>query len=76
MMSRGWYGEGDDFFFIDGETEPSLRGTGTEDYFCDAWGFREQSGSYYGTPHWEGLEAEGRVSAASISPIRSRSGSP
>ena len=63
MMSRGWYGEGDDFFFIDGETEPSLRGTGTEDYFCDAWGFREQSGSYYGTPQWEGFEAEGRVSA-------------
>ena len=62
-MSDGWYGEGDDFFFIDGETEPSLRGTGTEDYFCDAWGFREQSGAYYGTPHWEGMEAGGRASA-------------
>lgn len=36
---RGWMGEGDDFFFVDGEEEPSLRGTGTEDYFCDAWGF-------------------------------------
>lgn len=31
-----WWGEGDDFWFIDGETEPSLRGTGSEDYFCDA----------------------------------------
>jgi hypothetical protein len=40
LVSPGWYGEGDDFFFIDGETEPSLRGTGTEDYFCDGWGFR------------------------------------
>ena len=38
-VSDGWYGEGDDFFFIDGEKEPSLRGTGTEDYFCDGWGF-------------------------------------
>ena len=38
--------------------EPSLRGTGTEDYFCDAWGFREQDGPFYGTPLWEGLEAE------------------
>ena len=38
--SPGWYGEGDDFFFIDGEKEPTLRGTGTEDYFCDAWGFK------------------------------------
>ena len=63
MTSSGWYGEGDDFFFIDGEREPSLRGTGTEDYFCDAWGFREQTGAYYGTPHWEGFDAEGRVSA-------------
>ena len=36
LMSDGWYGEGDDFFFVDGEAEPRLRGTGTEDYFCDA----------------------------------------
>ena len=35
----GWWGEGDDWFRIDGEKEPSLRGTGTEDYFCAAWGF-------------------------------------
>ena len=41
-VSPGWYGEGDDFFFIDGAQEPRLRGTGTEDYFCDGWGFREQ----------------------------------
>ena len=24
--------------------KPRLRGTGTEDYFCDGWGFREQDG--------------------------------
>lgn len=52
--SPGWFGEGDDFFFIDGEKEPSLRGTGTEDYFCDGWGFRQQDGPYYGAPLWEG----------------------
>ena len=62
-MSPGWYGEGDDFFFIDGEKEPSLRGTGTEDYFCDAWGFREQDGPFYGTPLWEGYRAGDRSSA-------------
>ena len=28
-MSAGWYGEGDDFFFIDGEADTSQRGTGT-----------------------------------------------
>lgn len=61
--SAGWYGEGDDFFFIDGEAEPSLRGTGTEDYFCDAWGFREQDGPFYGTPVWEGGETGKRGTA-------------
>lgn len=33
-----WYGEGDDMFRIDGEEWPiSLHGTGTEDYFNQAW---------------------------------------
>jgi hypothetical protein len=62
-ISPGWYGEGDDFFFIDGEKEPRLRGTGTEDYFCDGWGFREQSGPFYGTPLWEGDETGNRGTA-------------
>ena len=48
MNSGSWFGEGDDFFYIDGEAEPSLRGTGTEDYFCDAWGFRPFNNLYYG----------------------------
>jgi hypothetical protein len=34
----GWFGEGDDMIFIDGEAYPSVHGTGTEDYFCAAWG--------------------------------------
>ncbi len=63
QLTEGWFGEGDDFFFIDGEEEPSLRGTGTEDYFCDAWGFREQDGPFYGTPLFEGYEAMNRTSA-------------
>jgi hypothetical protein len=62
-VSDGWYGEGDDFFFIDGEKEPSLRGTGTEDYFCDGWGFREQSGPFYGTPLFQGYQAGDMTSA-------------
>ena len=34
----GWWGEGDDMFFIDGEGwPPSLHGTGSEDYFGYAW---------------------------------------
>jgi len=34
----GWWGEGDDKFFIDGEKFPSIFGTGSEDYFGYAWG--------------------------------------
>ena len=45
-----WYGEGDDMFFIDGESwPPSLHGTGTEDYFNSSWGPNEKfSHPYYG----------------------------
>jgi hypothetical protein len=32
-----WPGEGDDMTFIDGEKEPSIHGTGTEDYVDMAW---------------------------------------
>ena len=35
-----WWGEGDPMIFVDGETwPPSIHGTGTEEYFNDAWGF-------------------------------------
>ncbi len=37
--SNGWWGEGDDMFFVDGEKTPSIQGTGTEDYFLGAWDF-------------------------------------
>ncbi len=39
VKNFNWFGEGDDFFFIDGEQDASLKGTGTEDYFCAAWGY-------------------------------------
>ncbi len=35
----GWWGEGDDMFFVDGEKLPSINGTGSEDYFLGAWDF-------------------------------------
>jgi hypothetical protein len=40
----GWFGEGDDMIYLDGEESPSIVGTGTEDYFCAAWGY--PSGAY------------------------------
>ncbi|MBO7746914.1 DUF2961 domain-containing protein [Paenibacillus sp. MWE-103] len=51
-----WPGEGDDMFFIDGEPwPPRLHGTGTEDYFCAAWGY--PSGQYYAPYHGLSLYA-------------------
>ncbi len=48
----GWWGEGDDMFFVDGEKLPSVNGTGTEDYFLGAWDFDEKSFAYglFGAP--------------------------
>ncbi|HOK90328.1 MAG TPA: DUF2961 domain-containing protein [Candidatus Hydrogenedentes bacterium] len=63
QMETGWFGEGDDFFYVDGEALPRLRGTGTEDYFCDAWGFREFCAPWNGVPVYEGVITGDRVSA-------------
>lgn len=61
---KRWWGEGDEMIFIDGEKwPPSLHGTGTEDYFCAAWGFpsKEFSGPYVGltigsdVDNWSGM---------------------
>jgi hypothetical protein len=38
VMDRPGHMEGDDRFFIDAETQPSIHGTGTEDFFNFAWG--------------------------------------
>lgn len=57
LAQDGWFGEGDDFFYIDGEAIPSLQGTGSEDYFNDAWGFRQRNSAWFGQPRWEGYEA-------------------
>ncbi len=52
--SEGWWGEGNDYFFIDGEQVPSLRGTGMEDYFGEAWALRKSDGPYEGCSVFEG----------------------
>lgn len=48
----GWWGEGDDMFFVDGEKLPSINGTGSEDYFLGAWDFGGHPFSYglFGAP--------------------------
>jgi len=63
QVENGWFGEGDDRFYIDGEETPSLRGTGSEDYFSDAWGFRGFCRPFFGVSLWEGYFAGDRVTA-------------
>jgi len=45
-----WFGEGDERIYLDGEEQPSIQGTGTEDYFLAAWGLKKNSTPYFGTP--------------------------
>lgn len=37
-FEHGWWGEGEVKCFLDGESQPTLCGTGTEDYMGSAWG--------------------------------------
>lgn len=59
--STGWWGEGDDMFFVDGVTDhASIHGTGMEDYFGSGWMFREEYNypfigySLHGNQDWTG----------------------
>ncbi len=58
----GWFGEGDDLFYVDGAPRPVLEGTGTEDYFLDAWGLRASTGLLAGIPIAEGRHVGARLS--------------
>ena len=50
----GWWGEGDEKIYVDGEKFPSTFGTGSEDYYGDAWGIRWFVNPYHGCPQNEG----------------------
>ncbi|MBE7560080.1 DUF2961 domain-containing protein [bacterium] len=50
---NGWFG-GRRPLLHRRENTPRLTGTGTEDYFNDAWGFREFCHPYAGCPIFEG----------------------
>ncbi len=44
-----WWGEGEFKFYVnDDEDFPTLCGTGTEDYFCSAWGLGKYQNQYHG----------------------------
>lgn len=48
-----WFGEGDEMIAIDGETIPSVWGTGTEDYFLCAWGLERTLTPTFGVPYFD-----------------------
>lgn len=60
QLSNGWWGEGEIKFFIDGDKEdPTICGTGTEDYFGGAWCFGDTfSSPFLGYPLWSKAEGE------------------
>lgn len=53
--TKGWWGEGDEKFYVDGESFPSTFGTGTEDYFGYAWCCNEVfSAAFHAQPQCDG----------------------
>ncbi|QOY85239.1 DUF2961 domain-containing protein [Paludibaculum fermentans] len=63
QVAPGWFGEGDEHLFIDGEKTASIQGTGTEDYFNDAWSLRVGDSPYWGVTTAEGTGRGSRMSA-------------
>ncbi|HEV8118585.1 MAG TPA: DUF2961 domain-containing protein [Thermoanaerobaculia bacterium] len=63
QAEAGWFGEGDEHFFVDGEKTASIEGTGSEDYFNDAWGLHVEDGPYTGVPVAEGTGLGSRMTA-------------
>ena len=59
----GWFGEGDDMFYVDGEKVASIQGTGSEDYFNDAWGLHVVDGDYTGVTVADGEGLGARMTA-------------
>ena len=58
--SDGWWGEGNDYWFVDGSEKPVISGTGTEDYFCGAWDFGHAFWDpYFGVPFYDNASKGG-----------------
>ncbi|RYG29041.1 DUF2961 domain-containing protein, partial [bacterium] len=58
VNNKGWWGEGEIKFYIDGDEWPTICGTGTEDYFCGSYNFdlgKEKGGYKEFTTPYAGL---------------------
>ena len=70
-FTRNWWGEGDDMTWVDGyKWPPDLHGTGSEDYFNQAFGMQPNAYLRNGSSIFEG----GSVPAAEIELYRGDSG--
>jgi hypothetical protein len=63
QVAPGWFGEGDELIYVDGEKRARIQGTGTEDYFNDAWSLRVADGPYTGVTVAEGTGVGSRMCA-------------
>ena len=52
--ASGWWGEGDEKMWVDGRNWDEIIGTGSEDYFGDAWGLHYQQQPFFGTNYLQG----------------------
>ncbi len=70
-FTRSWWGEGDDMIWVDGyKWPPDLHGTGSEDYFNQAYGMQPNAFLRNGSSIFEG----GTVPASEIELYRGDSG--
>jgi hypothetical protein len=58
--SDGWWGEGNDGWYVDGSKLPTITGTGSEDYFCGAWDFGKAfQTDYFGVTYYDNMDYGG-----------------
>jgi hypothetical protein len=62
--SPDWFGEGEERIYIDGEEQPSIQGTGTEEYFLSGWGLKKFSTPYSGVSYFDQCGIVGGHTAA------------
>jgi hypothetical protein len=60
--SNGWWGEGNDIWYVDNLKTPTITGTGSEDYFCGAWDFGHAfQNPYSGVTYYDNAAHGGEV---------------
>jgi hypothetical protein len=78
-FSKGWWGEGDEKIYVDGEEFPSHLGTGLEDYYGYAWGMAHKFSSPFisvplrdarGKADWRGYTTVSRMRLLDAIPFR------